>query len=196
MAGSLEFEMDVVVEACRALAASGPPAAAEIIAHKLPFSPTAPVKRQATRLEMLKAFVRDGFIDRYAGSRLIFPRVFRVMSLRMPDAFPFHKNWKTDACHPAYWSLMPTLDHFIPVARRGADSLDNWVTTSQLRNSIKAHWSVEELGWQLHPPGDGSWDGMMAWCLDFVAREPDLAEEPYIRDWVRAARRLEARPST
>ena len=66
------------------------------------------------------------------------------MSLRMPDAFPFHKNWKVDACHPAYWSLMPILDHRIPIVMSGCDALDNWVTTSQLRNSIKAHWSVEE----------------------------------------------------
>ena len=85
----------------------------------------------------------------------------------MPQEFPAHPNWKMSASHVMYWELCATIDHLVPVSRGGADDKSNYVTTSVLRNSAKAHWTLEELGWTLHPPGlMGSWDGLMGWFLD------------------------------
>ena len=72
-----------------------------------------------------------------------------LLSDLYPSLFPFQKNWKMSETHPAYWELMPTLDHVVPVARGGTDSEENWITTSMLRNSAKTNWTVEEFGWYL-----------------------------------------------
>ncbi|MFF0818704.1 HNH endonuclease [Rhodococcus sp. NPDC003318] len=54
--------------------------------------------------------------------------------------------------HFAYWELFPTIDHIVPVTRGGADDESNWVTTSMLRNSAKAHWTLDELGGDFSQP--------------------------------------------
>lgn len=88
----------------------------------------------------------------------------------------------------AYWELFPTIDHVVPIARGGADNDANWVSTSMLRNSAKANWTLEELGWQLRPPGDFSrWDGLMGWFLEFIGRNPAHMADNYIKRWHRAA---------
>jgi serine/threonine protein kinase len=60
-----------------------------------PFAPEAVTKRQYGPVESTRVFVRDGFIDRYTGERLIFPPVLRVLSAILPAEFPYHPNWKT-----------------------------------------------------------------------------------------------------
>ncbi len=93
-----------------------------------------------------------------------------------------------DSTHPAFWELFPTIDHVIPVARGGVDADENWVTASQLRNSAKANWTLEELSWKLVPPGNiGEWDGLTRWFVNFVARRMDLLASNYLRTWWRAA---------
>jgi hypothetical protein len=98
-------------------------------------------------------FARDGFIDRYSGRRLVFPGTLRLPSRILPLEFLFHNNWKTDACHFAFYELFPTIDHLVPVSRGGADNESNWVSTSMIRNAAKSNFTVEELGWQTAPPG-------------------------------------------
>ena len=57
-----------------------------------------------------------------------------------------------------------------------------------LRNSAKANWTLEELGWSIHPPGDMTqWDGMLAWCMEFVEKDRELIKDKYISRWYRAA---------
>ncbi len=120
--------------------------------------------------ESTRVFVRDGFLDRYTGERLIFPPVLRVLSIVLPDKFPYHPNWKTVVTHPAFWKVGATIDHVVPVTRGGADDESNWVTTSMARNSAKMNWTLEELGWTLHPPGNfGEWDGLLHWFLEYTA---------------------------
>ncbi|RMF13649.1 MAG: HNH endonuclease [Alphaproteobacteria bacterium] len=141
--------------------------------------------------DRMRVFLRDGFIDRYSGDRLVFPAALRILSLKMPDAFPFHEHWKMSECHIAYWHLLPTIDHVVPVSRGGTDDLDNLVSTSQLRNSAKGILLLEELGWKLHSPGKlENWDGMLSWFFSHVGRHPELLEEPYIRSWHRIAREM------
>lgn len=137
---------------------------------------------------MTKIFVRDGFIDRYKGTRLIFPPVLRLLSHYLPDEFPYHKNWKVSATHPAYWELCPTIDHVVPVARGGSDDESNCVSCSMLTNSAKSAWTLAELGWQLQPAGDmAEWDGMMGWFIEQVRRHPELLTEgstaSYLKRW-------------
>src|SRR5262245_64338066 len=59
---------------------------------------------QKTRL-----FLRDGFIDRYSGDRLVYPGVLRLLSHLFPEDFPYHPNWKYGVCHLWYWELYPTV---------------------------------------------------------------------------------------
>jgi hypothetical protein len=102
----------------------------------------------------------NGFIDRYSGHRLVFPPVFRVLSVALPTDFPYHRNWKADVTHQAYYELAATIDHLLPVTRGGADDESNWITTSMAHHSAKMNWTLDECGWKLHPSGQlAKWDG-------------------------------------
>ena len=65
----------------------------------------------------------------------------------------------------------------------------NWVTTSQLRNSAKANWTLEELGWKRHQAGDyDEWDGLTGWFVEFVDTHKELLQQhSYLKTWYRAA---------
>jgi hypothetical protein len=90
--------------------------------------------------------------------------------------------------HMIYWELFPTIDHVVPVARGGADDESNWVMTSMLRNAAKSNWTLEELGWNLVPPGDvRQWDGMTAWFADYLKQDNRWLSDKYIRQWHRVA---------
>lgn len=179
---------EIVETACDALGRGNISAAKNIIANKYPFKPLQNAGRKYSEHQKIKVFLRDGFIDRYSGDRMIFPPVLRLLSELMPDEFPFQKNWKMSECHIGYWQLLPTVDHIIPVSRGGEDQESNMVCTSQLRNSAKANWLLEELGWLMHEPGSASdWDGLMAWFMAYAENKPDILDDSYMRSWYRAA---------
>jgi hypothetical protein len=94
----------------------------------------------------LAIFERDGYVDRYSGLRLVYPGALRLISMRLPNDFPWHPNWKMDECHFAYYELFPVLDHIWPRARGGKNVCENIATTSTVRNSAKANFSLKELG--------------------------------------------------
>jgi hypothetical protein len=174
----------VIAEVCRALAEDAAARAAAILQRDYPFAPAPVTARRFRPAAYTKAFVRDGFIDRYSGTRLVFPPVLRVLSFALPECFPYHPNWKTDRTHPAYWQLSATLDHLVPVTRGGADEESNWVTTSMARNAAKMNWTLEELGWRLHPPGSlGAWDGMLGWFLKYTSAHPEAVVDNAVRQW-------------
>ncbi|MBL0210859.1 MAG: HNH endonuclease [Holophagaceae bacterium] len=155
-----------------------------ILNSEYPFSYVKPNKRAYTPKECMDVFVRDGFIDRYSGARLIFPGTLRLIHKVIPSEFPFHTNWKMSKTHIAFWELSPTIDHVVPVARGGQDVIENWVATSQLRNSSKSNWLLEELGWQLLPPGDiSNWDGLTSWFMEYITSNPEHLTDSYIRTW-------------
>ena len=136
----------------------------------------------------MRVFLRDRFVDRYSGARLVFPGTLRLLSVVMPVEFPAHPSWKMDETHLAYWELFPTIDHVVPVARGGADDETNWVTTSMVRNAAKSNWLLEELGWSIREPEqNGAWDGLVGWCLEFVGAHPEHRSNKYIARWCRAA---------
>jgi hypothetical protein len=185
-------EADILREACAALEGAGPEVAREVLRRGYPFMPQVRAGRSYSKAQMMRVFLRDGFVDRYSGERLVFPGTLRVLSLACPEEFPFHRNWKTDCCHVGYYELFPTIDHVVPVTRGGLDDESNWLTTSMLRNGVKALWTLKELGWHLHPPGRlEDWDGLTGWFCRFM--EADLHPEinrdvQYLRDWYRMAK--------
>jgi hypothetical protein len=169
---------------CHALSRDGTAAASDLLRAEYPFVPVARESRRYTEWQSLCVFTRDGFIDRYSGSRLVFPGVLRLLSRLLPGEFPFHPNWKMDETHPAFWDLFPTIDHVVPIARGGVDGEANWITTSMPQNAAKANWTLEELGWSLHAPGSlVEWDGLMGFFLEFFDSEKSQLDDAYLGRW-------------
>lgn len=80
------------------------------------------------------------------------------------------------------------MDHVVPIARGGDHGDENLVTTSFLRNQAKSSWTLEELGWTLHPPGNISeWDGLLSSTSRLVALRPELLGDKYLHGWHVAA---------
>lgn len=178
-----------VALACEALSAGDTVRATELARRDYPFQPLVSGTRKFSPLQASKQFMRDGFIDRYSGTQLIYPGALRLLSRLMPTEFPAHPNWKMSESHILYWELFPTIDHVVPVARGGSDTIDNWATTSMVLNSAKAQWTLEELDWEMVPAGRMSeWDGLLAWFIDMLARHPQHLSDAYIKRWYRAAR--------
>ena len=174
---------------CDALANVDTARAQHIARSAYPFAPAFNSGRRYTKAQSVAIFSRDGFIDRYSGSRLVFPGALRMLSIMLPEEFPAHPNWKMTESHMMFWELFPTIDHFVPVARGGADAEHNWVTTSMLRNSSKSNWTLPELGWTLHPPGDMTvWDGLLNWFAHTLQERPDLLSDRYVHGWNSAVR--------
>jgi len=179
---------NIIARVCEALSSGSHEQAANIASTEYPFVALAKAERRYTEIEMMRVFVRDGFIDRYSGQRLLFPGTLRLLSQLMPAHFPAHKNWKMSESHIVFWELFPTIDHLVPVARGGADEEANWVTTSMLRNSAKAQWTLDELGWELRKPGSlDKWDGLTSWFLEHTAAHPEVVSSGYLKRWRSAA---------
>ena len=184
----MDDKSDILARACKAVEEQRPGQASTILATEYPFTPLTNAGRKYSPGQCMKVFVRDGFIDRYSGRRLVFPGTLRLLSLLLPQEFPFHSNWKTDACHFAFWELFPTIDHVVPVSRGGLDREHNWVSTSMLLNAAKANFTLEELGWTLHQPGDANhWDGLTGWFMRQTDLMPELRSNVYLRRWRAAA---------
>lgn len=178
----------IIGRSLRILRSDGTAAAGDILRAEYPFIAITPECRRYTQAQALRIFRRDGFVDRYSGQRLVFPGVLRLLSRLLPNEFPFHQNWKMAGTHPAYWELFPTIDHVVPVARGGADSDVNWVTTSMVRNAAKSNWTLEELGWPVCAAGSlADWDGLTRLFLEFVDSERSLLNDVYLRRWHSAA---------
>jgi hypothetical protein len=184
----MDDKTTVLADVCAALSDNRRDRAGAILRERYPFVPLANVGRRYSVRQMLTVFARDGFVDRYSDVRLICVATLRLISKRLPDQFPFQSNWRTDACHFAFWELVPTIDHILPVSRGGTDDESNWATTSMLRNSAKANFTLDELGWSLHPPGDmREWDGLLGWFVDQARADRTVLEDPYLRQWFSAA---------
>lgn len=184
---SVSEKADVLGRVVAAVDARGLEAGRAELVAGYPFTSIEKSPRRYTERMLLAVYYRDGFVDRYSADRLVHPGVLRVLSALYPEDFPAHPNWAMARTHFAYWELFPSLDHVVPVSRGGADGESNWVTTSMLRNSAKAHWTLDELGWSLCPPGDRrEWDGLSGWFVDYVAAYPELRESPYVARWWRA----------
>lgn len=185
------MELDVLKEVCDLLDLDKENRAEEVINTKYPFQKINSLNRSYTKSKMLEIFLRDGFKDRYSGDNLIFPPVLRLLSLKFPDSFPFHKNWKMSECHIAYWELMPTIDHIKPIAQGGTNDDSDLVCTSMMRNSAKKNFTLQQLGWEIHPQGDlDKWDGLVHWFLNYVERYDYFLQNEYIKQWYSLAKKI------
>jgi len=183
-----EDKADVLADVVAALEADGLGEGRRILRQRYPFTPVEKASRSYTERASLRLFYRDGFTDRYSGSRLVNPGALRLLSVLLPEDFPADPNWAMSRSHFAFWELFPTIDHVRPVSRGGQDAEENRVTTSMLRNSAKAHWELSELGWDLHPPGDHTeWDGLTGWFVRYLSAEPAPLAVPYVGRWFRAS---------
>ena len=173
---------------CDALAQGDRDHAASLARSGLPFSLFERDTEKYNEFQSMKIFLRDGFIDRYTGQRLVFPGTLRLLSQLLPDEFPFHSNWKMTECHYMYWKYFPTIDHIDPRTRGGGVNDNNLITTSMLRNSAKSNWTLEELAWRIYPPGNvADWDGLTKWFLSYTERNPIGLANLYLRQWQGAA---------
>jgi len=187
--GGLLGKVDALQRVCDALTAAAPDEAVRVLRAEYPFAPIPAIKRRFDPLRFTQVFLRDGFICRYSGERLVFPPALRILSQLLPDEFPYHPNWKTDQTHPAYMQFSATIDHFVPVTRGGLDEPSNWMTASMARNSAKQNWTLDELGWELLDPGDSqAWDGLLGWTLRFSESHPEVSQDSSVAVWTRAGR--------
>lgn len=188
MSERLAYRAETIEMVCEALENDDTQKAGEFIRSRYPFDPPLDDRRNINKLDRARVFLRDGFTDRYSGERLFFPPVLEMISMRIPEDFPSHPHGKFSECHVAHWELYSSVDHLIPLARGGAHEMENWVTTSMMRNLVKSHWKLEDLGWELLPPGHlEEWDGLLQWFLRRVEVHGDLLDRPAIKDWHRAA---------
>lgn len=165
--------------------------AKDIIKTEYPFNKLASTGRNYTDKQKMAQFVRDGFIDRYSGQKLLNPGLLKVLSYYMPDIFPYHAHWKMEECHNAYWEFVPTVDHIYPVALGGADSEENWASTSMLHNSIKNNWTLEQLQWELYDAGDfQDWDGLTELFVKLVEANESMLDDSYIRKWFKLSKSI------
>ena len=187
---AMSDKADVLQRVLAAIADGEPERARDTASTEYPFSSRQSTGRMCSDDQAVAIFMRDGFIDRYSGTRLVYPGALRLLSRLLPDELPFHSNWKMSTCHVMYWELYPTIDHVVPVARGGEDDESNWVTTSMLRNSAKSNWTLSELGWDILPPGDlDDWDGLMNAFVASVRDDLASLADPFIRRWYKTAER-------
>lgn len=180
-----------IMQVCQLISERNLSAAKSKVLADYPFNPVPRVKRRYTPRKMTEVFYRDGFVDRYRGTKLVFPPALRVISTYLPEEFPYHKNGKMDKGHMAYWELFPTIDHIIPITLGGADSIENWACCSMLTNSIKSNWTLKQLQWELLSPGNiGEWDGMIIWFINQVKANQNLLKNNYIKRWFNAANEI------
>ncbi|MGV9714270.1 HNH endonuclease [Gordonia sp. NPDC003424] len=185
--GTVDNRAGVLAHVCAELNSDEFDNARHILRSDYPFEAEPAASHRYTARESLRVFYRDGFIDRYFGVRLVNPGVLRALSVIFPADFPVHPTLDMAETHNAFWELSPSIDHILPVTRGGADDESNWVCTSMLRNSAKAHWTLAELGWTLVPRGDHhDWDGLSGWFVDYVPMHPHLLTNNYVARWYRA----------
>ncbi len=111
----------VIESVCEALQGRDKSTAAQILLDRYP-NPTPPRgKGNVGAGKRLRVFLRDGFLDRYSGSPLVLPGALRAISMTIPEAFPYQRNWKAGECHPAFWQLAATVDHVEPVTLGGIE---------------------------------------------------------------------------
>lgn len=182
---------DAFAAICAAVSSKSIDDARCLARNVLPHVAVVPAVRKYSDAQALAVWRRDGYIDRYHGTRLVFPGALRLLSEIMPEEFPFQPNWRVTDCHVAYWELSPTIDHVVPIARGGDDAEPNWVTCSMATNAAKSNWTLDQLGWELHPGGSlEEWNGLEAWFVEETARRPEVvAANRAIRQWARAAGR-------
>ncbi len=163
----------LITEISETLARKDIKGAENLLATEWKFAPLLkPSKRKEISLSLqLEVFKRDHFTCRYCGKETIYVGALRLINHLLPEEFPYHKNWKWEKTHPAFWELSASCDHILSVARGGGSEMENLVTSCYMCNSIKAHWTIEELRWELKEINHTAWDGLTTFFKDYMVEE-------------------------
>jgi hypothetical protein len=166
--------------------------AKEIAGREFPWTATESRRRGIPPTRALRVFVRDRFIDRYSGSRLVFPGSLLAIGKLLREQFPMHPTWKAGQSHEIFWELWPAVDHIDPVARGGAHDESNFATTSTINNSAKGNARLDEIGWTLKPPPgpDETWDGLVPWFRQIAEIHPEVLSDSLVKGWNNALRKV------
>lgn len=123
---------------------------------------------------ILEVFRRDGFIDRYAGIKLVHPGLLILLQFELPEIFRYHGGWKLGECHIVFWELYPTVDHIVPITKGGSDEMYNLLTISMIGNTKKGNTPLSVLKWKIHPAGNlNEWDGLTKEFLALMEKNND-----------------------
>lgn len=98
----------------------------------------------------------------YCNRKTIDLEVLKAISRAIPDAFPYHKNWKFSESHILYWVYSTSLEHVIPLALGGKNDPSNMRASCYLCNDAKSDISLEDLGWEISTDADNAnhWSGL------------------------------------
>lgn len=183
---------NALTKLAEALVANDTTAAEAIATRDFSWSLATNDRAGVTKRRAVQIFFRDRFIDRYSGSRLLFPGSLIAIGRLMPEHFPIHPTWKAGHSHEIFWELWPVVDHLHPVCRGGANAEENYVTTSVINNSAKGNALLSELGWSLKDPpaAHESWDGLVGWFRRIVQLRPELLADTQVKGWNMAIRNV------
>ena len=176
-----------LVHACFALESGSIDVAKKIIETDFPFSHYLKDEGKAPNYTyQFKIFQRDGFIDRFTGQKVFLPPVLTILSMKLPDVFPNHPNWKYDETHQGHEMFYACVKKIIP--NHPADE-SNLATTSYKNFRYKSNATLEDLGWKLYSLeeiADIRWDGMTDFFVKYVEKHSDLLDTPLIANWYKA----------
>lgn len=154
------------------------------------FSAAAPTDRpvsgsattSVTEVFAASLFVHDCFTCRYCGRETIPPPVLRLISARFPDAFAYHRNWKRDVCHRAYWDISTAFVRLGAPTGNEESELENFATACARCRYQKGTLPSIREGWQPQPP-HLHWDGLTksARALRDAVGQPPGNFEPWFR---------------
>lgn len=185
----------LLIEVGKTAALRGSSEGENLVREKWPHLGAMRTARSISPLQRLRVFKADGFRCRYTGDLLLFPPYLRILSSLWPKSFPYHSNWKSEVTHVAYWSHTASLEHVEPVAVGGAESEDNWITTSAARNQVRSRYSLKALGWQIQPRNPlPDWDGGLQAFLHLMEAHSALLDGPHgahLKQWQKWVREIE-----
>lgn len=119
-------------------------------------------KRSFNARRSAEVFVRDRFVCRYCGGRVVPRRLLVALSAIFPTELPYYAHYRLGTVHPVYWLLAAEADHLIPGSRGGDwTALANLVTACARCNTAKANSVMEEIGWNLQPVPERRWNGLV-----------------------------------
>ena len=154
---------------------------------QIAFRPGQVTKRPSVPIATTAAvFSRDYFTCCYCGRRTVPAVVLRCFSALWPEAFPWHRNWRSDVTHPAHWAITSTLEHLEAGSRGGS-----WTDEGNL---ACACWECNETKGRAAATGafaaraepDRAWDGLAGAypALWHLAGSPQPSvHRPWLRVW-------------
>lgn len=178
--------LHALATAAAALAAEDRSAADAAIGEIAFVAPPSGRRKQVSDAVRARVFARDRFSCCYCGRRTIPSVVLQCFSALWPDDFPYHPHAKTSESHPAYWTVMSSLEH-LEAGTRGGD----WTDESNLAcacwpcNQAKGN-SARSERFTARAPSDAAWDGLTGIYPELwvrAGRPKPKSHGPWLRTW-------------